>query len=370
MKKTTFVMTILLIGALLTGCAQQAAETPASEAPAAAEESVEEAAAEEASSEEAAAAEQTAEADSADETAAETEASAEETVVRVGSLQGPTTMGIVSLRKTSENGEAKQPYEFIMSAQPAEIASAIATGDLDIALLPANLAATLYQKTNGGVKAIDLNTLGVLYCVTGDETVSSVEDLAGRTVLTTGQGATPEYALRYLLSQYEIEDCEPEFKSEATEVAALLKEDPTQIAILPQPFVTAAIAQNEALSVAFSLQEAWDALADGSRLVTGVTIVRTDFLNEHPEAVETFLEEHAASVEMTTTDPDAVAELIAEYGIIEKAPVAKKALPACNIVCITGEEMHTALEGYLTTLYELNPEAVGGDLPAEDFYMK
>lgn len=366
MKKTIKSIAVALMICLLAGCAQQAA--PAQELAEA--ETAEEAAAEETTGTAEEAATEEAAAEEVAEETIEEEQETSQTIVRVGSLKGPTTMGIVNLQNASEEGNASQTYEFTMSAQPAEIASAIATGDLDIALLPANLAAMLYQKTNGGVKAIDINTLGVLYCVTGDETVKSVKDLAGRTVLTTGQGATPEYAMRYLLGQYEIGDCELEFKSEATEVAALLKEDPTQIAVLPQPFVTAAIAQNEALAVAFSLQDAWDELGTDSRLVTGVTIVRTAFLEEHPEAVEAFLEEHAASVSKAETDPDATAELIAKYGIIEKAPVAKKALPACNVVCITGEEMQTALEGYLTTLYDLNPEAVGGDLPAADFYLK
>ena len=208
MKKTAISIAVLLMISLLAGCARQADPT---QEPAKAQSTEETAASEEAQAEP----EDTADAAEAEEVQEETKENSEtsQTTVRVGSLKGPTTMGIVNLQNKSEEGATNQPYEFTMSAQPAEIASAIATGDLDIALLPANLAATLYQKTNGGVKAIDINTLGVLYCVTGDETVKSVKDLAGRTILTTGQGATPEYALRYLLNQYEISNCELEFKS-------------------------------------------------------------------------------------------------------------------------------------------------------------
>ena len=268
----------------------------------------------------------------------------------------------------TEEGGAEGAYEFSMSAQPAEIAAQIAGGDLDIALLPANLASNLYHKTKGGVKVIDINTLGVLYCVTGEEDVKSIEDLAGKKVLMTGQGATPEYALKYLLEAYGITDCEVEFKSEATEIAALLKNDPVQTAILPQPFVTVATKQNEALSVAFSLTDAWDALGGDSRLLTGATIVRSAFLDEHPKAVALFLKENAASAEAALSDIDGTAQLVADYGIIEKAPIAAAAIPNCSIVCITGEEMKAALEGYLAVLLAQSPEAVGGDLPAEDFY--
>ena len=289
--------------------------------------------------------------------------------VRIGSLKGPTTMGLVNLMKDAENGAAAVTYEFKMETQADAIASLLVSGDLDIALIPANLAAVLYQKTKGALVVLDINTLGVLYCVTGDESVKSVADLAGREVVMTGQGTTPEYALRYLLDKNGITDCTLTFKSEATEVAAVLAADPNQIAVLPQPFVTSAQAQNEALKAAFSLSDAWEEVADdGSKLLTGVTVCRKAFLEEYPDAVEQFLSDHAASTEKANSDLDGTAELIAGYGIIPKAPLAKKALPQCNIVCLTGEEMKTALSGYLNALYEANPASVGGALPEEGFY--
>ena len=289
--------------------------------------------------------------------------------VNVGSLKGPTTMGLVNLMKSAEKGESAMNYAFTMETQADAVASALVSGNLDIALIPANLAAVLYQKTKGGIVVVDVNTLGVLYCVTGDESVQSVKDLAGREVIMTGQGTTPEYALRYLLDKNSITDCTLTFKSEATEVAAALAADPKQVAVLPQPFVTSAIAQNEALKSAFSLSDAWDEVStDGSRMLTGVTVVRKAFLEEYPDAVKTFLEDHKASTAKANDDVDGTAGLVAEYGIIPKAPLAKKALPQCNIVCLTGEEMKTALSGYLNALYEANPASVGGALPEEGFY--
>lgn len=299
----------------------------------------------------------------------ETKTGAEETgVVRVGSLKGPTTMGLVQLMEKSESGRAEGSYSFSMATQPDELLAKIVNGKLDIALVPANMAAVLYNKTQGGVAVLDINTLGVLYCVTGDEGIRSVKDLSGKTVLSAGQGATPEYVLSILLKENGVTDCTAEFKSEATEIAALLKSDPKKIAVLPQPFVTVAQMQNEKLRTAFSLTEEWDALPDSSRLITGVTVVRKDFLKENAEAVKLFLKEHAESAKEATEDVSGTAVLIAKYGIIEKAPVAEKALPACNIVCISGEEMRDALSGYLDALSKQNIKAVGGKLPAEDFY--
>ena len=330
-----------------------------------------------------AAAEETtaAETEKATEAAAETTAAAEETtaaevltigeasddVLRVGSLKGPTTMGLVNLMSEVENG-AKSGYSFEMQSQPDVIMSELVSGKLDIALLPANVAAVAYNKTNHGVSAIDINTLGVLYCVTGDESVKSVKDLAGKTVLSTGQGASPEYVLNYLLEKNGVTDCDVQFKSEATEIAALLKQDPSQIAILPQPFVTVATAQNDQLKVAFSLTDEWKSVSPDSKLLTGVTVVRNEVLENRAADVDQFIADHQASTEKANTDVDATAELVAKYGIIAKAPVAKKALPNCNIVAIAGDEMKTDLAGYLQVLFDANPKSVGGTMPEDDFY--
>lgn len=359
------VITAVLTAGLLAGCgASQDAGTEVSEA------STEEAStevAEDASVTEEAGAETT----SAEEDAetADTVLDYDGTTIRVGSLKGPTTMGLVNLMKASDEERSQGKYEFTMASDPSEIVASIASGDLDIALVPANLAATLYNKTKGGVSVLDINTLGVLYCVTADESITSVKDLSGKTVLTTGQGATPEYAMNYLLDANGVADCTLEFHSEASEIAALLKEDPNRIAVLPQPFVTAAEAQNDQLKTAFSLTDEWDKVTDnGSRFLTGATIVRKAFLEEHPDAAAVFLREQEASADEANTNVGGTAALVAEYGIIEKAPIAQKALPYCNIVCITGEDMKTALSGYLEVLYQADPSSVGGSLPADDFY--
>jgi len=294
----------------------------------------------------------------------------DDTVVRIGSLKGPTTIGIVNLMDKASKGESEGNYEFTMAAAADEITAKVVSGDLDIALVPANLASVLYNKTQGGVTAIDINTLGVLYCVTGDSSITSVKDLAGKTVITTGQGATPEYSLRYLLDQNGVTDCTIEFKSEATEVAAVLAEDPTQIAVLPQPFVTVACAQNEAIAPVFALEDEWQTLTDGLGMVTGVTIVRNDFLKEHPAAVSTFISEHQASVNAANSDLDTTAALVVANDIIGKEPIAKKAIPSCNVVCITGDSLKTNLSAYLEVLYNYDAKAVGGNLPGEDFYFK
>lgn len=375
MKKIFPVMLAAALGlSLLSGCASSgtdaassAAETTAAET--AAETEAAETAAPETTSEsssEETAAEET---DSAEASAAP----AEETVVRVGGLKGPTTMGLVKLMQDAENGEAQNAYEFTMVTAADELTAMVAGDQVDIALLPANVASVLYHKTNQNVSVIDINTLGVLYLVSGDTSITSLDQLAGKTVYLTGKGTTPDYVFNYLLSSAGLsaEDVTLDFRSEATEVAAILAENPEAVGLLPQPFVTVALSQNDALSIIMDLTEEWDKLQaedSNSRLVTGVTIVNNDFLNSHPDMVDAFLEEHEASALYTDNHPAEAAELIAAAEIVAKAPIAEQALPYCNITCITGEDMKEALSGYLEVLYEQAPESVGGSLPDDAFY--
>ena len=297
----------------------------------------------------------------------------EKVTVKVGALKGATTLGLLPLEDKAANGEAGENYEFSMMTAADELLPMMIKGELDIALLPSNVASILYQKTNGGVTVIDINTLGVLYMVSGDSSVTGVEDLEGRTIYLTGKGTTPDYVLHYILSGNGMDadsDCTLEYKSEATEVAALLAENPDAIGLLPQPFVTAACAQNDALSVILDMNAEWEKLQgeDGSRLVTGVTVVRNEFLQEHENAVAAFMEEHQASAQSMNSDVENGAKLAAASEIIAKEPIALKAIPKCNITYIDGADMKQALSGYLEVLYEQNPESIGGALPGDDFY--
>lgn len=292
--------------------------------------------------------------------------------VRIGGLKGPTTLGLLSLQEKNENGKTKETYEFSMMTAADELLPLMMKGELDIALLPANVASVLYNKTNGAVCVIDINTLGVLYMVSGDSSIDEIADLKDKTIYLTGKGTTPDYVLHYILTRngFTQADYTLEYKSEASEVAALLAENPDAIGLLPQPFVTAACMQNEDLSVVLDMNEQWAAVQGegGSRLVTGVTVVRKEFLEENEKAVANFLAEHEDSTRNMNEDAEHGAALAVEAGIIAKEPIAQKAIPNCNITYIDGEEMKQALSGYLEVLFEQDASSVGGTLPADDFY--
>jgi len=292
--------------------------------------------------------------------------------IRVGGLKGPTSMGLLFLKDKNEKGETEQNYEFTMVTAADELLTMMVKEELDIALIPANVASVLYNKTEGQVAVIDINTLGVLYLVSGDDSVKTPEDLKGKTVYLTGKGTTPDYVLHYIMSGNGINDAEVtlEYKSEATEVAAILTENPEAVALLPQPFVTVACMQNEALHVVMDMNEQWTALQgeDGSRMVTGVTVVRREFLEENEETVKEFLQEHKKSTDEINKNVEGGAKLAVDAGIIAKEAIAVKAIPNCNITCIVGKEMKQALEGYLHELFEQDAKSVGGALPEDDFY--
>lgn len=321
------------------------------------------------------------------------------TTMRVGALQGPTGMGLIGLMDgtgaveelaaangtelTEDSPVGKNPagldalansYEFTLAGSADELAPQLIQGDLDVLCVPANLAATLYQKTEGALTVLCVNTLGVLDIVEAGDTVHEIADLAGRTIYSAGRGSTPQYALEYLLRENGVDpeaDVTIQWASEHAECLAALQTDPSIVCMLPQPFATSALAQVEGARIALDLTEAWNetAQANGSdsQLITGVAVARRAFTDEFPSTVSEFLDAYAASVDFVNDDPATAAQLIGAAGIIA-APVAEKAIPYCNIVCMTDDEMRSGLEGYLETLYDADPESVGGALPADDFY--
>lgn len=291
--------------------------------------------------------------------------------INIGALKGPTSMGMIKIMEDDSNNKTKNNYLFEIAGAADEISTGLAKGEIDIAAVPCNLASILYNNTKGKIMLTGINTLGVLYIVENGDTIDGIEDLKGKTIYSTGKGTTPQYTLNYLLTANGIDpekDVRVEYKSEATEVAAMLNEAEGAIAMLPQPFVTTVTMNNDKVRIALDVTQEWEAVStDGSSVVTGVVVVRSDFLEQNKEAVDAFLEEYSASTKYVNENIEEASTLIEKFGIF-KAAVSQKAIPYSNITFIQGHEMKDKVSGYLTALYNQNPKAVGGDLPADDFY--
>ena len=287
-------------------------------------------------------------------------------------LSGPTGIGAMNLWAASDAGETKNTYHITMPGANDEVVAALSKGDADIAAVATNLAATLYNKTDGGVTVLAVNTLGVLSLLSNGQEAATVSDLKGKTIYAPGPGANPEYILRYVLSGNGLDpdkDVTLRFVGEGSELLTVWQSDPEAVILAPQPVATSILMQNENAKTLFDMTEEWDKIAGGdSTLMMGCVIVRNEFLQANPGAVELFLQEYAASIEKAQSDVEGTAALCQQYGLIPKAALAQKAIPSCGLTFVTGAEMKTGLSGYLQVMFDANPKSVGGALPGDNFY--
>ena len=299
-------------------------------------------------------------------------ATASKDSLNVMALKGPTAIGMVKLMEDASQGKTASNYNFTIVGTADEITAKIIKGEVDIAAVPCNLAAVLYNKTNGAITVTNINTLGVLYLVENGTTINSVKDLKGKTIYSTGKGTTPEYTLNYILKANGLDpakDVTIVYKSESTEVAAMLDQDKAAIAMLPQPYVTTVLTKNKNLRIALDVSAEWDKAGKGSTgsVVTGVLIVRNEVLKNNKAKVDAFLAEYKKSTEYANTNIADTAKLV-EKNNIATATVAEIAIPKCNINYIDGAEMKTKISGYLKVLFDQNAASVGGKLPDDNFY--
>lgn len=301
--------------------------------------------------------------------------STEKVKINIAALKGPTGIGMARLMEQAENGETANDYNFTVAGAPDDITAKLINGEYDIAAVPTNNAAMLYNKTNGDIKMLALNTKGVLYMLDSTDSIKSVADLKGKKIYATGKGSTPEYVLNYVLSQNGIDpdrDVEIEYLSEHAELVTYIAAGTAQIAMLPEPNVTTVLSSNENVKIALNMTEEWDKISekesDSSILTMGCVAVRKEFLEKNKGAVDSFLTEYQASINYTSEHLDETAQLCEKYGIIPKAAVAKKAIPNCNIFFASGVDMKNYTDNFFKVLYSYNPASVGGKLPDDDIY--
>lgn len=299
-------------------------------------------------------------------------APAEKANVSVVAIAGPTGVGLVDLMEKNVNGAAANNYTFTVVSDPQQAVAAVVNGSANIAAVPTNLASTLYKKTTGNVQVLAVNTLGVLYMLENGDSIKTVADLRGKTIYTSGQGANPEYILRYVLEKNGLnpdKDVKIEFVADNDTLGTLVANGTAKVAMVPEPKATACLKQNAAVKNVLNMTAEWSKVSgDTSTLMMGCVVARKDFVQNNADAVAKFLTEYEASINAVKADIPAAAQLCVTHGIIPKAPIAQAAIPNCNLTFVDGNEMKTQLSGYLKVLFDYNPAAIGGAMPADDFY--
>lgn len=294
--------------------------------------------------------------------------------MNVAMLKGPTAIGAVMLMKAQDEGTAEGNYNFTIDTAPDSVVSKVISGEVDVAAVPSNSAAAIYNKTEGGVVVAAVNTLGTLYLIENGDTINSVSDLAGKTINSSGQGAVPEYVLNYILAQSGTENVTVNFMQAHDELAAAVASGEVDNALLPEPYADVALAKNPDLRVALDIAQCYDEYSGVEKgempntLPMGCIIIRKEYAESHPEEVKLFLDEYKKSIEEVNSNVEESAKYVVSYGIIDDETVAKEAIPKCSIYYIDGEEMKSVMESFLSIMNEANPKSIGGSLPADDFY--
>lgn len=304
---------------------------------------------------------------------------AKKATVNVTAIAGPTGVGLVSLMDKDAQGTSTNDYTFNVVSAPEQAVAAITNGSADIAAVPTNLAATLFKKTDGKVQVLAINTMGVLHILANGEDIKQVTDLKGKTIYTSGQGANPEYILKYVLERNGLtpgKDVKIEFVADNDTLATLMINGTAKIAMVPEPKAAAVLMQNKNVKRVLNMTTEWykedgkipQANKIESTLVMGCVIARTEFIQQNPQVVRDFLAEYKTSIETVTADVDAAATLCETYQIIPKAAIAKAAIPYCGLTYLDGLDLRRELHAYLNVLYGYDPSSIGGQIPGVDFY--
>lgn len=289
--------------------------------------------------------------------------------LEVAALNGPTGIGMVQMVEEMEGAENPK-YNIVLYQSPDEIVGKVVSGELDIACVPSNLGAVLYNKTEGGIKLLGMNTLGVLYIVENGQTVQNIEDLKGKTILSSGKDSTPEFVLNYILNEAGLvpgEDVTVEFMGNHSDIASKLMAEEGTIALLPEPFVTTVLAKDKNIRMAIDVNEAWNNL-NQMDLPMGIIVANANVVKDNAKGIEAFLEDYEASVKFVDENLEDAAALVEKFGIVPNAALAKVAIPKCNIVYRDSSDSEDSLNKFYEILEQANPKAVGGKLPDEAFY--
>ena len=284
-----------------------------------------------------------------------------EVKTKISNLSGPLGIGISKLA-----ADRDYAYETTLFSDYNQITELLKNGKTDIAMLPVNIAASLYNETNGAIKVLAVNSLGVFHILENGTGIKTVEDIKGKTVYAIGEGNMPEYLLDEILEENGLK-VTVEYKADFNEIKAVAESDKSAVFMLPEPYASMLKTSAEGMRYALDLSDEWEKVNDAP-FAQGVVVARAEYIENNPEYIETFLMQNEISVNFITENLEAAPQMLSDAKSFASPEEATAVIVGCNPGFIRGEEMKSAVSGTLEMLYEANPESIGGEMPADEFY--
>lgn len=285
----------------------------------------------------------------------ETTSYVRENKTKLAVFNGVTSLGVAKLVK--DRGYA---YESSLYTDLSEVENLIKNGGADMAAVPVESAARLFNETKGAVKIIAVNNLGVLHLVTGDESIKTLADLKDKTVYATGKGTAYEHIMNFIFEKNAISP-KVEYVATEAELVTLAIEGKADICIIPEPYATKVVFENTKMKRVIDLSDEWNKFSEAP-LVQGVIVARTEYIEQNPEYIEQFLFQNEISVNFLNENIDAGADMLYNGQYFSTFDLARECVPACNLYFMKGEEMKAAVK----VVYDVLPaELTGGTVSAD-----
>lgn len=287
-----------------------------------------------------------------------------ESKTRIAVLDGIDVLGTAKIKLSRDYA-----YTVTTCGSAEEIMNTVTEGKADLAALPLDLAAKLYNSTNGGVKIIAVNVLGAVHLLTGDSGVTSLADIKGKTVYATGKGGYCEYFINAVLTQNGIDpekDVKIEYK-EQDELAALALDGTAKLCFVPEPYATRIVRENKEMKRLVDLNGLWEK-STGTKPVQSVVIARTEYIEKNPEYIETFLFHNEVSLNYLSSEDNQGINFLSENGYFSSFDLAAATVSASNLVFMKGEDMKPLIKGTFEAFYAVDPASVGGAIPDDGIF--
>lgn len=272
---------------------------------------------------------------------------------------------------------------YSLAAETA-LASSMAAKKADIALMPTNAAATIFNK-GADVKILTVNVHGLLYML-GNAPVADLNELKGKVVYSIGEGGTPDYVFKYVLDAAGIayeKGVEPvadkvviSYVEGGPALIPLLKTGKAEYGIIGEPAATNATKATGKV-VALDLQQEWKKATlkvEGAEyaLPQASVVISGELAKNYPAFVTAFLAKLQEANAWLPQNIAAAQTAMQNLGstTAQSTTFTAELIARCNLNAVPVCEIRSDVNAYFNALYTFKPATVGGKLPAEDLFYR